>query len=37
MQGPPKNHGCLGGLTHGFKTMYGEDVVMLVPNKLKMP
>ena len=23
------------GLANGFKTMYGEDVVMFVPNKIK--
>ena len=23
------------GLAHGFKTMYGVDVVMFVPNKIK--
>ena len=30
-----KTMGCLGGLAHGFKTMYGGDAVMLVPNKIK--
>ena len=33
---PPKQGPWLyEGLAHGFKIMYGEDVVMFVPNKIK--
>ena len=33
VQGPLSNPWFYEGLAHGFKTMYGGDVVMLVPKK----
>ena len=32
---PPKQPMVLGGLAHRLKTIYGGDVVMLVPNNIK--
>ena len=32
---PPKQLMVLGGPCNGFKTMYGGDVVMFIPNKIK--
>ena len=33
---PPKQPIILGGLAHGFKTMYGGNVLMFFPNKIKI-
>ena len=30
-----KTMGFIGGLAHGFKTMYGGDVVIFVPKNIK--
>ena len=35
MQGLLNNPWFQEGLAHGFKSMYGGDVVMFIPNKIK--